>query len=62
MDEPGTAFDAERPPTAATAADALAIIEGQQARTAAQLRPNSGQSPGHHPDHGPLDPGLGVLG
>jgi len=21
-----------------------------------------GQSPGHHPDHGPLDPGLGVLG
>ncbi len=41
MDELGTAFDAERPPTAATAADALAIIEGQQARTAAQLRPNS---------------------
>ncbi len=21
-----------------------------------------GQSPGHHPDHGPLDPGFGVLG
>jgi len=41
VDEAGTAFDAERPPTAATAADALAIIEGQQARTAAQLRPNS---------------------
>ena len=37
MNEPRTVFDAEGSPTAA---DAMAIIERQQARTSSQLRPN----------------------